>query len=191
VSNWVPHEAPQALAAGSRRGALPRLRPRALRLNAFFHLRPSYASFTRAAFFGPGARQGVAFGLLEVRSSGRQSHQLELKGAAVSGGFSGAVWTDLAIWQDSWDPYPGWGGRAGSLVPLGRRDSFELRLVPWGLGMSASSPTYLETRPSREGRLRGGDGDPLGGGGGAPEARRTVPGHDLGNQPVPVAVQDR
>ena len=103
-------------------------------LNAFFHLRPSYASFTRAAFFGPGARQGVAFGLLEVRSSGRQSHQLELKGAAVSGGFSGAVWTDLAIWQDSWDPYPGWGGRAGSLVPLGRRDSFELRLVPWGLG---------------------------------------------------------
>lgn len=65
-----------------------------LALHASLHLRPSYASFTQLAFFGPGARRGVVQGLLQVSSSGRQQHQLELRGDAPSAFLVGEAWTD-------------------------------------------------------------------------------------------------
>jgi len=53
-------------------------------LHASLHLRPSYASLTRFVIYGPAARHGVGYGVLDLRSNGRQSHEILARGKALS-----------------------------------------------------------------------------------------------------------
>jgi hypothetical protein len=52
-------------------------------LHASFELQPSLGSVMRAAYFGPGAKRGVARAVVVVRSSGRQQHRLEARGRGI------------------------------------------------------------------------------------------------------------
>ncbi|MCZ6793590.1 MAG: hypothetical protein O7J95_08265 [Planctomycetota bacterium] len=49
-------------------------------LNALLHTRPSFAELREVVYFGRGSSRGVLIGHVQVRSSGRQHHQVTLEG---------------------------------------------------------------------------------------------------------------
>jgi hypothetical protein len=89
-------------------------------LDLFLHREPSHAAITRVAYFGPGARRGVAQGCLSVRSSGRQRHRVRIDAERPSAYFSTTlVADDFRGIEYSSEP----GRLAGPL---------DLDLPPWG-----------------------------------------------------------
>ncbi|MBI4603076.1 MAG: hypothetical protein HY721_14050 [Planctomycetes bacterium] len=95
-------------------------------LHAALHLRPSYAALTRVVYFGAGARRGVACAWLDLQSSGRQGHRLEVRGESLS-----AYSVRSPSYRGTWDDTPYFRpldvrrGQEGSAA-------FDLTLNPWG-----------------------------------------------------------
>ncbi len=124
-------------------------------LHASLHLRPSYASLTRAVFFAPGSRHGVTQAMLEVRSSGRQQHRLALWGDGLS----------AFVLEEVSQHYPAYGNPESRIAPLasyppgeGAHD-LQLSLNPWGrkkvlfLG-SASYETPITGKALHDARMK-------------------------------------
>ncbi len=98
-------------------------------LHASLHLRPSFATLTRVAFFGSGARHGVAFARIDLRSSGRQEHALYCQGRGLS-----AFSVEMESSRNRWSP----GLASAELVPLaissvdGGVARLDIHAQPWG-----------------------------------------------------------
>ena len=98
-------------------------------LHVSFHVRPSFAALTRVAFFGAGARRGVAFARIDLRSSGRQEHRLELEGRNLS-----ASSVELTSSRSRY----GYGVELPELVPFAiapdedGKSVLEVHTQPWG-----------------------------------------------------------
>jgi hypothetical protein len=100
-------------------------------LYASLHIRPSRGALTRVTCFGPGARRGTALAWLDVVSTGRQKHLIELTGEGLTAYHSFAP--EHAYYSSS-----GGSGERTYLHPARLRgDSgsaalLDLELMPWG-----------------------------------------------------------